>query len=112
MSYKFKPILHIIARDLETEKHIRQAFKEAREKYPDFMMDYSVVFSYKGEVDIKLVELAPEKKKYEYKLSFSMLSELWKERNQLNELQELGRDGWKVVGITDYGYILLMREVK
>ena len=52
---KPKPILHIIARDLETERHIINELSKRRKEDSTFLEDYYVVCSYKGECKVEVL---------------------------------------------------------
>ena len=51
---KPKPILHIIARDLRMEEHIKNELKKERHRNSTFLQDYYVILSYKGECKIEV----------------------------------------------------------
>jgi len=51
---KPRPILHIIARDLETERHIINEINKRRKEDPDYLTDYYVFLSYKGECEMEV----------------------------------------------------------
>jgi len=103
---KRKPILHIIALDPKTEIHVRKVFDEWKKEHPKFLEGYTVIINYKGEVDIKLLE--KENKKYEYKLLNKMAYLGWS--HELEKLNNLGKEGWKVV-VIENSTLILMREL-
>jgi hypothetical protein len=54
INIRTKPILHIITRDLETEKHIINEIKKRRKEDSTFLKDYYIFYSYKGECKIEV----------------------------------------------------------
>jgi len=84
---KAKPIVHIIASDPDTEEKVMEIINFHKEENPDFLEEYELIISHKGEIDVKVIE--QPNKVYEYNVVNKLAYLGWS--HELKGLNKLGK---------------------